>query len=70
MRPRNHEIFFPDMFIEHIWEFTPTESILGFPVNNRTKRNGNIYYALFIPEHIFECLRQLCRGKLTMFQVF
>ena len=26
MRPRNHEIFFPDMFIEHVWEMTPTAS--------------------------------------------
>ena len=24
MGPRNHEIFFPDMCIEHVWEITPT----------------------------------------------
>ena len=30
MGPRNHEIFFPDMFIEHVWEITPTDITIRF----------------------------------------
>ena len=34
MGPRNHEIFFPDMFIEHVWEMTPTAIIAFFWTKN------------------------------------
>ena len=34
MGPRNHEIFFPDMFIEHVWEITPTANYARLRENN------------------------------------
>ena len=38
MGPRNHEIFFPDMFIEHVWEITPTGKVGSKKIAHQTQK--------------------------------